>query len=158
MGCGRVFAQGAKLVANSIATGAMFTGTTWQKLIANAKANNSALHFIGLLSDGNVHSHIDNLKAMIVQAKQDGVSKVRVHALLDGRDVGEVSALEYFDPFEEFLATLNDGTFDAKIASGGGRMVITMDRLQCKLEYGCAREGRPTCLVKADSSNQPPGH
>ncbi len=128
MGCGRVFSQGAKLVASSIETKAMFEGQTWNKLIANAKSHSSTLHFIGLLSDGNVHSHVDNLKAMVRQAKDDGVKTVRVHALLDGRDVGELSALEYFEPFEAFLNELNDDTFDAKIASGGGRMVITMDR------------------------------
>ena len=128
MGCGRVFAQGAKLVANSISSGKMFEGETWTKLINNAKDNKSTLHFIGLLSDGNVHSHINNLKEMVKKAKADGVSKVRVHALLDGRDVGEMSALEYFDPFVEFLNELSDDSFDAQIASGGGRMVITMDR------------------------------
>lgn len=128
MGCGRVFSQGAKLVASSIASGAMYEGKTWKKLIESAKEKNGTLHFIGLLSDGNVHSHIDNLKAMIVEAKKEGVRRVRVHALLDGRDVGEMSALDYFDPFEEFLASLNDDSFDAAIASGGGRMVITMDR------------------------------
>ena len=129
MGCGRVFSQGAKLVANSINSGDMYKGPAWQKLIKNVKDNNSTLHFIGLLSDGNVHSHIDNLKKMIVEAKAEGVKKVRVHALLDGRDVGEMSALDYFDPFADFLKDLSsDGTFDAKIASGGGRMVITMDR------------------------------
>ena len=77
MGCGRVFSQGAKLVNNSIETGAMFEGSTWKKLVANVKTNASTLHFIGLLSDGNVHSHIDNLKAMIVQAKKEGIAKVR---------------------------------------------------------------------------------
>ena len=123
MGCGRVFAQGAKLVANSINSGEMYKGDTWKKLIANVKEHGSTLHFIGLLSDGNVHSHIDNLKHMIEEAKKEGVKKVRVHALLDGRDVGEMSALDYFDPFEEFLKDLSkDGTFDARIASGGGRM------------------------------------
>ena len=129
MGCGRVFAQGAKLVSNAISSGDMFKGSTWQKLIANAKEKGSTLHFIGLLSDGNVHSHIDHLKAMVTEAKKEGVKKVRVHALLDGRDVGEMSALDYFDPFADFLKELSaDGTFDAAIASGGGRMVITMDR------------------------------
>ena len=129
MGCGRVFAQGAKLVSNAITSGDMFKGATWQKLIENVKKNGSVLHFIGLLSDGNVHSHIDHLKAMVAEAKKEGVKKVRVHALLDGRDVGEMSALDYFDPFAEYLAELSaDGTFDARIASGGGRMVITMDR------------------------------
>lgn len=129
MGCGRVFSQGAKLVASSITSGEMFKGETWKKLITNVLEKGTTLHFIGLLSDGNVHSHIDNLKAMVVEAKKEGVKKVRVHALLDGRDVGEMSALDYFDPFDTFLKELSkDGTFDAKIASGGGRMVITMDR------------------------------
>ncbi|MBI9094367.1 MAG: 2,3-bisphosphoglycerate-independent phosphoglycerate mutase [Sphaerochaeta sp.] len=128
MGCGRVFAQGAKLVINSIETKAMFEGATWKKLIANTIQKKSTLHFIGLLSDGNVHSNIKNLKDMMLQAKEDGVSTIRIHALLDGRDVGELSALEYFDPFEEFLASLNGDGFDARIASGGGRMQITMDR------------------------------
>lgn len=145
MGCGRVFSQGAMLVNNSIDSGAMFEGTTWKKLTANAKANASVLHFIGLLSDGNVHSHIDNLKAMIVQAKKDGVAKVRIHALLDGRDVGEVSALEYFDPFEAFLSSLNDATFDARIASGGGRMVITMDRYNAN--WNMVRRGWETHVL-----------
>ncbi|NCC12970.1 MAG: 2,3-bisphosphoglycerate-independent phosphoglycerate mutase, partial [Spirochaetia bacterium] len=156
MGCGRVFSQGAKLVVNSIESKAMFAGETWKKLINNAKTNKSSLHFIGLLSDGNVHSHVDNLKAMIVQAKAEGVSSVRVHALLDGRDVGEVSALEYFDPFEEFLASLNDATFDAKIASGGGRMVITMDRYNAN--WNMVRKGWETHVLgegrQFDSAHQ----
>ena len=92
MGCGRVFAQGAALVSQSINSGKMFEGETWKNLVANVKKTGGTLHFIGLLSDGNVHSHIDHLKAMIVEAKKEGVRKVRVHALLDGRDVGEMSA------------------------------------------------------------------
>ncbi len=130
LGSGQVFAQGAKLVTQSIESGKMFESATWHKLIDNVKANSSTLHFMGLFSDGNVHSHIDHLKAMIVRAKADGVRRVRIHTLLDGRDVGETSALEYVLPFEEFLAGLRDGGFDAKIASGGGRMNITMDRYE----------------------------
>ncbi|MBQ8340575.1 MAG: 2,3-bisphosphoglycerate-independent phosphoglycerate mutase [Clostridia bacterium] len=130
LGAGQVFAQGAKLVSNSIESGKMFTSATWQELIANVKANNSTLHFLGLFSDGNVHSHIDHLKAMIKEAKAEGVKTVRIHTLIDGRDVGETSALEYINPFEAFLAELNDGGFDAAIASGGGRMKITMDRYE----------------------------
>jgi 2,3-bisphosphoglycerate-independent phosphoglycerate mutase len=129
MGCGRVFSQGAKLVSQSIASGAMFTGTAWQEITGNVKTSGGSLHFIGLFSDGNVHSHLDHLKAMIIQAKKDGVKKVRVHTLFDGRDVGETSALEYIDPFEAFLREQSDAeNFDARIASGGGRMWITMDR------------------------------
>ena len=130
LGAGQVFAQGAKLVSNSIESGKMFNSATWQELIANVKANGSTLHFLGLFSDGNVHSHIDHLKAMLKQAKAEGVSRVRVHILLDGRDVGETSALEYINPFEAFLAELRDASYDVKIASGGGRMTITMDRYE----------------------------
>ena len=146
MGAGRVFAQGAKLVSNAISSGDMYKGSTWQKLVSNAKNNNSTLHFIGLLSDGNVHSHIDHLKAMVSEAKKEGVKKVRVHALLDGRDVGEVSALDYFDPFAQYLADLSaDGTFDAKIASGGGRMVITMDRYNA--DWNMVKKGWETHVL-----------
>ena len=130
LGAGQVFAQGAKLVSNSIESGKMFASSTWQELVANVKANASTLHFLGLFSDGNVHSHIDHLKAMLKQAKAEGVSRVRVHILLDGRDVGETSALDYIRPFEAFLAELGDERFDVCIASGGGRMTITMDRYE----------------------------
>ena len=130
LGSGQVFAQGAKLVSASIESGKMFASDTWKELIANAKKGGK-LHFLGLFSDGNVHSHIDHLKAMLTEAKKEGVANIRVHILLDGRDVGETSALEYIDPFEAFLAELNaDGTCDARIASGGGRMQITMDRYE----------------------------
>ena len=129
IGCGRVFSQGAKLVSRSIESGALFAGETWKKLVANVRASGGTLHFIGLFSDGNVHSHLNHLKAMLEHgAKADGVGKARVHILLDGRDVGETSALEYIDPFEEFLAGLNAGGVDYRIASGGGRQVVTMDR------------------------------
>ena len=129
LGAGQVFAQGAKLVSNSIESGKMFASATWKELI-NVKDKHSTLHFLGLFSDGNVHSHIDHLTAMIREAKKEGVARVRIHILLDGRDVGETSALDYILPFEAFLASLNDGSFDARIASGGGRMNITMDRYE----------------------------
>lgn len=130
LGAGQVFAQGAKLVSNSIESGKMFASATWKELIANVKDKHSTLHFLGLFSDGNVHSHIDHLTAMVREAKKEGVARVRIHILLDGRDVGETSALDYILPFEAFLASLNDESFDARIASGGGRMNITMDRYE----------------------------
>ena len=130
LGSGQVFAQGAKLVSQSIETGKIFASDTWQTLVGGVKANSSTLHFLGLFSDGNVHSHIDHLKALIERAKADGVSKVRVHILLDGRDVGETSALDYVLPFEAYIADLRSDSFDIAIASGGGRMQITMDRYE----------------------------
>ena len=130
LGAGQVFAQGAKLVTQSIESGKMFASDTWKLLISNVKKNDSTLHFLGLFSDGNVHSHIDHLKAMIKQAKAEGVACVRIHILIDGRDVGETSALDYIEPFEEFIAKLRDEKFNIRIASGGGRMQITMDRYE----------------------------
>lgn len=128
IGCGRVFAQGAKLVGEAVESGRLFEGETWKEVIANTINNNSVLHFLGLFSDGNVHSHIDHLKAMVSKAVEAGVKTIRIHVLLDGRDVPETSALEYINPFEEFLASLNANGADCRIASGGGRMVVTMDR------------------------------
>ena len=148
LGAGQVFAQGAKLVSQSIESGKMFAGTAWQEVVANAKHDGATLHFIGLFSDGNVHSHIDHLKAMIVEAKREGVRRVRIHVLLDGRDVGETSALDYVDPFEEFLASLRDNGFDARIASGGGRMSITMDRYEA--DWSMVERGWH-CHVLADA-------
>ena len=130
LGAGQVCAQGAKLVSQSIESGKMFASETWQTIVSNVKSNGSTLHVLGLFSDGNVHSHIDHLKAMIVQAKNEGINKVRIHILIDGRDVGETSALEYIDPFESFISELRSADFDIKIASGGGRMKITMDRYE----------------------------
>ncbi|MBN2029086.1 2,3-bisphosphoglycerate-independent phosphoglycerate mutase [bacterium] len=130
LGAGRVFDQGARLVNRAIETGALWNGAVWKKLIGHCRSKKSTLHFIGLFSDGNVHSHIDHLKAMILQAKKEGSRSVRVHILLDGRDVGERSALEYVVPFESFLSEINRSGLDYVIASGGGRMVVTMDRYE----------------------------
>ena len=130
LGAGQVFAQGAKLVTQSIESGKMFASPTWCEIISNVKSNNSTLHFLGLFSDGNVHSHIDHLKAMIVRAKEEAISNIRIHILIDGRDVGETSALEYINPFEDFISSLSDDSCSIKIASGGGRMKITMDRYE----------------------------
>ncbi|MEN9479493.1 MAG: hypothetical protein RLZZ298_888 [Pseudomonadota bacterium] len=128
IGAGQVYSQGASLVSNAISSGAIWQGEAWQQIIAGAKAARGVVHFIGLFSDGNVHSHIDHLKAMVAQAKIEGIKTVRIHALLDGRDVPETSALEYVVPFEAFLAEISSDGFDARIASGGGRQFITMDR------------------------------
>ncbi|MCF7790789.1 MAG: 2,3-bisphosphoglycerate-independent phosphoglycerate mutase [Victivallales bacterium] len=127
IGAGRVFSQGAKLVNEAIQSERMFKEETWLKAVENCKSNNSTMHFLGLFSDGNVHSNISHLKAMIEKAIDEGVKKIRIHLLLDGRDVPETSALKYVEPFEEYLKPLRE-MCDIKIASGGGRMKITMDR------------------------------
>ena len=118
IGAGQVYSQGAKLVSESLASKSMYQSEVWQSLVADAKKGGT-LHFIGLLSDGNVHSHIDHLLAMLDEAKEEGVAKVRIHILLDGRDVGETSALQYVDQLEAKLSALSDDSHDYRIASGG---------------------------------------
>ncbi len=127
LGGGRVFSQGAKLVNEAIKSGAVFEGKVWGELKKVAAAGGT-LHCIGLVSDGNVHSHIEQLYALLDQCALDGVKKVRVHALLDGRDVDQKSAMSYISPLEEKLENLSTAGRDYRIASGGGRMVTTMDR------------------------------
>ncbi len=130
LGAGRVFAQGAKLVNKAIETGAIFESDTWKELTKSPSKGSAALHFIGLLSDGNIHSHTDHLFKMIEKAASDGVKRLRLHILLDGRDVPETSAHIYIGQTEKFLETFTSKGLDFRIASGGGRMITTMDRYE----------------------------
>lgn len=145
IGAGQVYHQGAALVSEEIASGELFQAHAWKEIIGNVLGHGSTLHFLGLFSDGNVHSHIKHLQALIVRAKQEGAQRVRVHILLDGRDVPETSALDYVEPFEAFLAELRDGSFDICIASGGGRMNITMDRYEAN--WGMVEKGWKTHVL-----------
>lgn len=139
MGAGRVFDQGAKLVQKAIDSGRLFKGQSWQELLSNVKSQNSTLHFLGLLSDGNVHAHEQHLYSMLRQARQDGATKVRVHVLFDGRDVGEKSAETYVSRLEAVMDELRSPNFDVRAASGGGRMTVTMDRYEA--DWGMVQRG-----------------
>ena len=131
LGAGRVFSQGARLVEEAIQSERLYSTDTWKWLLEKPLNENKTLHFMGLLSDGNVHSHIDHLISMIRHADKAGVKSVCVHALLDGRDVGATTGLIYIDKIEEVLAEINaNGNRDYRIASGGGRMITTMDRYE----------------------------
>ena len=131
LGAGRVFEQGASLVQRAIQEETLFTGDTWRWLVEGVLKSGEPLHWIGLLSDGNVHSHENHLHAMIRRAASEGVKRGRIHILLDGRDVSETSAFIYVDRLEAVLAEVNaSGDFDYRIASGGGRMTTTMDRYE----------------------------
>jgi len=129
LGAGRVFAQGAKRVNAAISDGSIFDSDVWKELVKGVKDKGTAFHFIGLLSDGNVHSNVTQLYDMLRKLKDDGVKKVRIHTLLDGRDVPERSALDYIVMTEKVLSEINAAPgMDYRIASGGGRMITTMDR------------------------------
>jgi 2,3-bisphosphoglycerate-independent phosphoglycerate mutase len=134
IGAGRVFEQGAKLVSQAIATGSIFEGQTWRRLVERVKDNCGLFHLIGLLSDGNVHSHIDHLEALIRRLAMEGVKKIRIHALADGRDVDPVSFHLYIERLERLLRDVSTNGIDARVASGGGRMQITMDRYEADWE------------------------
>ncbi len=128
MGAGRVFDQGARLVNAALATGRIFQSEAWDNIVRRSQRGGT-VHFIGLLSDGNVHSHIEQLFTMIDKCVELDFKRVRIHALLDGRDVGEKTALDYIIPTEEKLKTISEEKgLDYAIASGGGRMKVTMDR------------------------------
>jgi 2,3-bisphosphoglycerate-independent phosphoglycerate mutase len=127
LGAGRIFSQGVQLVNDAIGSGAAFSGKSWGR-IRECAQNNGTVHFIGLVSDGNVHSNINQLYALLEQCSVESFKRVRVHTLLDGRDVEPKSALEYIRPLEKKLEQLSHNDFDYRIASGGGRMITTMDR------------------------------
>ena len=137
LGCGQVYSQGAKLVGESIENGALYASETWKELVANAEGK--AMHFIGLLSDGNVHSNIAHLIALLRQAHAEGVKKAYCHILLDGRDVPATSSPEYVAQLEGVLKELNTEGCDYAIASGGGRMQVTMDRYEAN--WGMVEKG-----------------
>lgn len=134
LGAGQIYSQGAELVNESIESGEIYDSETWHDLVDFAKDGDGALHLIGLLSDGNVHSNINHLKSLIDEAKKEGIHRVFVHALLDGRDVPPTSGGKYIQEMEDFFKGMNDENFTACFASGGGRMYITMDRYKADWE------------------------
>lgn len=145
LGAGRVIAQGASLINAAIQSGALFRSPHWLNCVERGRQGGT-LHFLGLLSDGNVHSNIEHLFILLDKAAEAGVSRCRIHVLLDGRDVAPRSALHYLDALQTRLDRLNAGSGDYQIASGGGRQVITMDRYDANLEmvkqgYECHVEG-----------------
>ena len=145
LGCGQVYSQGAKLVGESIENGKLYESKAWKELSANCENDAHAMHFLGLLSDGNVHSNIRHLFALLRRAKAQGIRRVYCHILLDGRDVPATSALEYVQQLEDVLAELSGNGYDYRIASGGGRMTITMDRYQAN--WGMVEAGWKTHVL-----------
>ncbi len=123
MGSGQIVKRGIARFNEAFETGEVFNNAAWHEA-----TKRRTLHFAGIFSDGGVHSHNDHLKQMIKQAYTDGVRRIRVHAMLDGRDVPPQSAEKYIQEFEDFAKQF-DG-LDIKIASAGGRMTTTSDRYE----------------------------
>lgn len=97
MGAGRIVYQELTRISKEIEDGDFFKNEALLKAVENAKKNDSAIHFMGLLSDGGVHSHITHLFALLKMAKEQGLSKVYVHCFLDGRDVPPASGKGYVE-------------------------------------------------------------
>ena len=148
MGAGRAIRQGIARIEEAFATGEVFESEAWKGAISrvlgedqhrshidnfsdswyNRKIDSATLHFAGIFSDGGVHSHISHLEQMIQQAYDEGVRRIRVHAIFDGRDVLPQSEPKYIKRFEAFAAKFPDA--DICIASGGGRMTTVSDRYE----------------------------
>jgi 2,3-bisphosphoglycerate-independent phosphoglycerate mutase len=142
IGAGRIFEQGAQLVQQAIADGSLFEGDVWRRMVGRVLDKRSTFHLIGLLSDGNVHSHIDHLAALLRRLAADGVARIRIHALADGRDVDPVSFDRYLEQLAEVLDEMARNGVNAAVASGGGRMRITMDRYNA--DWDMVRRGWET--------------
>ena len=148
MGAGRIFDQGAKQVEAALEFGDIW-GSAWQDVMSR---RDRRIHFLGLLSDGNVHSHIRHLVILMDRAAADGATRLAVHVLFDGRDVIDGTA-------EKYLAQLNEAITDITtrhagvsivVGSAGGRMNVTMDRYEADWEIvrrgweaHCAGTARP---------------
>ncbi len=125
LGAGRIFDQGAKRIDKAVASGAIWTSQAWRRVV-EVCAGGGTLHLIGLLSDGNVHSNVSHLYEIVRQSAAESIGTIRVHALFDGRDVADPSAERYIARTAAEFAKYP--TVDIRFASGGGRMVTTMDR------------------------------
>ena len=131
MGAGRAYKQGIARINEAFDTGEVFRSNAWSDAVMRA-LNGGTLHFAGIFSDGGVHSHNSHLMQMIAEAYNEGVRRIRVHAIFDGRDVGPFTSVKYVEDFENFVAQFVDA--DIKIADGGGRMVCVSDRYESNWE------------------------
>ncbi|KAG6509378.1 2,3-bisphosphoglycerate-independent phosphoglycerate mutase-like [Zingiber officinale] len=137
LGAGRIFAQGAKLVDFALASGKLYEGEGFNYI--KECFDKGTLHLIGLLSDGGVHSRLDQLQLLLKGSSENGAKRIRVHILTDGRDVLDGSSVGFVETLEKDLANLREKGIDAQIASGGGRMYVTMDRYEN--DWGVVKRG-----------------
>ncbi len=137
IGSGQIVKQGIARVEDALDTGKIWENPNWHNIIENVKSNNSVLHFAGIFSDGNIHSSISHLERMIKRANEEGIKTIRVHLMIDGRDVPPQSEPKYINQLETFFKTFQD--VDYKIASGGGRMVVVSDRYEN--DWGMVKKG-----------------
>jgi len=139
LGAGRIYAQGAKLVDLALASGKIYEDEGFKYI--SQSFEKGTVHLIGLLSDGGVHSRLDQVQLLLKGFAERGAKRIRVHILTDGRDVLDGSSVGFVETLEADLAALRAKGVDAQVASGGGRMYVTMDRYEvgnaCEILYEC---------------------
>ncbi len=148
IGCGQIIKHGIAHIEEAFLNESIWQSAAWQTLIKRLQDNHGTLHFAGIFSDGGVHSHIDHLERMVGQAYKEGIRKMRVHCVFDGRDVAPQSEPKYIERFEKYAKQFENA--DIKIASGGGRMTTIADRYNndpSMVERGFAM------MVHGESSN-----
>ena len=123
MGAGRIVYQDLTKITKAIQDGDFFENKALLAACENVKSNDSALHLMGLMSDGGVHSHIEHVFGLLELAKKQGIEKVYVHCFLDGRDTPPASGKEYVEQLEAKMKELGVGA----VASVSGRY-YAMDR------------------------------
>lgn len=123
IGAGRIIYQELTRITKAVKDGDFFTNPVLTDVMVKTKAAGKALHLMGLLSDGGVHSHLEHVIALLEMARQQGLEKVYVHAFLDGRDVGPQTAITYLQQLQEAMQQIGVG----KIATVSGRY-YAMDR------------------------------
>ena len=135
IGAGRVVYQMLVKITKDIQDGVFFENKALLKAMENCKANDSALHLIGLVSDGGVHSHIDHIMGLLDMAARNGLKKVYLHALLDGRDVSVTSGAGFVKAVRDHMNEIGLG----KVASVGGRYyAMDRDKAWDRVEKGYA--------------------
>ncbi|KAL2649803.1 hypothetical protein R1flu_017931 [Riccia fluitans] len=130
MGAGKIIEQGAGLVDTALRSEKLYNDKGFSYIKEAWFNAPGTQHFIGLISDGGVHSRYDQLAELMKGCAQRGCKKIRVHGLTDGRDCAEGSSIKFFTELEKDLEVLCKQGCDARVASGGGRMYVTMDRYE----------------------------
>ncbi len=123
MGAGRIVYQEISRISNAIEDGSFFQNPVLLEAVHSARDKGAAVHFMGLVSDGGVHSHMEHILALLDMCKREQIGKVYIHAYLDGRDVGPKTAPQYLHELDEHMRALGLGQF----ATIGGRF-YAMDR------------------------------
>ncbi|MCL2054293.1 MAG: 2,3-bisphosphoglycerate-independent phosphoglycerate mutase [Oscillospiraceae bacterium] len=158
IGAGRIVYQMLVSISKAIKDGDFFQNPALLKAMDNCKKNDSALHLMGLLSPGGVHSHTEHLYGILEMAKRNGIDRVYVHALLDGRDVPPSSAAEYMEDAVAAMEKIGVG----KVATVTGRFyAMDRDNIWERVEkaYNAITLGEgvqasdPVAAIKASYSN-----